>query len=399
MPRLPSHCGLRRPRAAAGIKVRGWERNGETPRAPNAYRVHPHSTAMAAPYPYPGSPAPIPVLPAVMIKPETLSGIRTYSMNLVLDIVFSIFALIIGLTAILLVSSDPTSAIVSLGIAGASACGLVIVFLINFIVSLMSVFKMHHGAREYGPEHERYARTGVIFKWMGTTLSTLAAILVVYVLIVGSSFFYFASGQVPSSVYVPLMITAFWTGGVTCKGQMYRYMARALQPAETRRWSDLASISIPILGIVGIGVVGFATARFIQSITNPASIDPFEAARLSQLLIGGVFLPPGLALIGYSIFLVVYRRTVQRMEAGLSQVYATMPVVPMWPTYAATYPGAYPGPYPAPYPAVPPPVAAPAPTPEPPPPAAAPEVRCPQCGRPYAADALFCNGCGFRLKP
>ncbi|HYS71128.1 MAG TPA: hypothetical protein VEM95_01785, partial [Thermoplasmata archaeon] len=329
---------------------------------------------------YPVAPAPMPYWPAVAIKPDTLAGVRTYSMNLILDIIFSVFALIIGLTSIFLVSSDPTSAIGALGIIGASTCGLVIVFVINFIVSLMSVLRIHHGAREYGPEHERYARAGVIFKWVGTMLSVLAAVLVVYVLIVGSSFFLFASGQVPSSVYIPLMITLFWTGGVTCKGQMYRLLVRGLQPPHTRRWSDIASISIPLLGIVGIAIVGFATARVIAAFSNPASIGPFEAARLSQTLIGGVFLPPGFALIGYAVFFVVYRQTVQRLEAGLTQLQAAMPPVPMWPAYAAPYQVPY-GPVAAP---PPPPMAAP-PTPVP----VAAEARCPQCGRGVAPDAAF----------
>src|SRR2546427_8038504 len=82
-----------------------------------------------------------------------------------------------------------------------AVCGLVIVFVINFIVSLMAVIRMHHGADEYGPEHAVNARRGVLFKWIGTTLSTLAAILVVYLVLAGSSLLF--GGPAPAILYVP----------------------------------------------------------------------------------------------------------------------------------------------------------------------------------------------------
>ena len=326
----------------------------------------------------------MPSWPAVAIKPETVSGIRTYQMNLVLDIVFSIFALVLAATAMLAVSSDASSAFASAAVIGSAACGLVIVFIINFIVGLMSVFKMHHGLREYGPEHERSARMGVLFKWTGTALSTMAAILVVYLVFSGFLSFY-TPGQVPITIYVPLLVTAFWTGGVSAKAQMYRLMVRALQPPNTRRWTDVASIAIPVLGIVGVGLVGFVTARVIGTFSNPASIDYFEASRLSQILIGGVFLPPGLALFGYAVFLVVYRQTIARLDAGLAQMYGGMVGYGMWPGYAMPPPAM---PFPAPGWAPPPPPTAPPPT---------AQVRaCPQCGRPTAGEA-FCPNCGARL--
>src|SRR3989475_242335 len=169
-------------------------------------------------------------------------------------------------------------------ITGSAVCGLVIVFVINFIVSLMAVIRMHHGADEYGPQHAANARRGVLFKWVGTTLSTLAAILVVYLVLAGSSGFLFG-GPAPTILYVPLLITIFWTAGVTSKGQMYRFMLRSLQPPETRRWSDIASILIPALGVIGIGVVGSVTARILQLLSNPSSAtDPGESSRLFSFL-------------------------------------------------------------------------------------------------------------------
>src|SRR5207249_1682676 len=88
-------------------------------------------------------------------------------------------ALIVGLSSILIVTSNSASAIAAAAITGSAVCGLVIVFVINFIVSLMAVIRMHHGANEYGPQHAANARRGVLFKWIGTTLSTIAALLVV----------------------------------------------------------------------------------------------------------------------------------------------------------------------------------------------------------------------------
>src|SRR5437879_621511 len=118
-------------------------------------------------YPY-GGPVPMPYMPAVIVKPEPGSGIRTYQITLVLDIFFATFAMIIGLSAILIVTSDTAGAFSLAALLGASVCGLVIVFVLNFIVSLMSVLKMHHGADEYGPEHAKNATRGGVFKWLRT---------------------------------------------------------------------------------------------------------------------------------------------------------------------------------------------------------------------------------------
>src|SRR5881409_1596711 len=173
---------------------------------------------MAVPIPAPTGP-PIPYWPNVVVKPDTVRGIQTYYVTLILDIIFGVFALIVGLSSILIVTSNSASAIAAAAITGSAVCGLVIVFVINFIVSLMAVIRMHHGADEYGPQHAANARRGVLFKWIGTTLSTLAAILVVYLVLAGSSLLF--GGPAPAILYVPLLVTVFWTAGVSSKGQMY----------------------------------------------------------------------------------------------------------------------------------------------------------------------------------
>src|SRR2546428_1965221 len=154
----------------------------------------------------------------------------------------------------------------------------------------MSVLKMHHGADEYGPEPAKNAAGGVLFKWLGTGLSTIATVLVVYLVIAGSISL-FGGGGVPPATYIPLLVTIFWTGGVTCKGQMYRHMVRALQPPEIRFRADLASILIPALGLVGLGVIGYATARLVAAFQNPGSLTGPEGTQLVVALIGGP-LPP-----------------------------------------------------------------------------------------------------------
>src|SRR5213592_136002 len=98
---------------------------------------------MAVPAGTPYAPYPMPYMPAVLVKPETVAGIRTYQIALVLDIVFAVFAMIIGLSAVLVNTADSESLLNLAAILGASVCGLIIVFVINFIVSLMSVMKMH----------------------------------------------------------------------------------------------------------------------------------------------------------------------------------------------------------------------------------------------------------------
>jgi len=345
---------------------------------------------MAMPAGYPYAPGPMPYMPAVLVKPETISGIRTYQIGLVLDIVFGVFALLIGLPAILVTTSNGESAISLAAIIGAAACGLVIVFVINFIVSLTSVLKMHHGADEYGAEHARNATRGVLFKWIGTGLSTIATVLVVYLLITGSFFLIGGGGGVPSTAFIPLLVTAFWTGGVTCKGQMYRHMVRALQPPELRFRADLASILIPALGLVGLGVIGYATARLVAAFQNPGSLTGPEGTQLVVALIGGTFLPPGFALVGYILFLSVYLRTSDRLSQGLAQVHAAMP---MWPGY----PPAMAPPPPAPYFQYPPP-APPAGNPVSTPAIPTASGTCPECRRPVAPEATFCMNCGARLR-
>jgi hypothetical protein len=327
---------------------------------------------MAVPAP---SGPPVPYWPSVIIKPETVRGVGMYYVNLILDIIFGGFALVVGLSSIFIATtSDPIAALGIIAALGAATCGLVIVFVINFIMSLMSVLRMHHGADEYGPEHALNTHRGWIFKWLGTTLSTAATVLVVYLVIAGGSAFLFG-GSVPATVYIPLVITAFWTAGVAAKAQMYRYMVRSLQPPQTRRWSDIASLLIPALGAIGIVIVGYYTVRVITLLANPTLVTLTEASRLSAVMITGVFLPPGFALVGYLIFLVIYGRTRERLSQGLAHLYASVPP-----------PGAWnPGPPAA--PSMPASSAAGQP-------ASAGEGFCGRCGHPFAERELFCTNCG-----
>lgn len=328
---------------------------------------------------------PIPYWPSVVVKPDTVRGVGMYYVNLILDVIFGVFALTIGLSAVFVAfAADPFAAIVVVGALSAASCGLVIVFIINFIISLMSVFRMHHGANEYGPEHARHARRGILFKWVGTSLSTLAAILVVYLLVIGSSALFFGT-SLPPTVFVPLLITGFWTAGVSAKAQMYRYMVRSLQDPDTVRWSDLASAVIPVLGLVGVVVVGYFTLRVIDLVTNPGGVSPQDAGRFVQVMVGGVFLPPGLALVGYLIFLAIYGRTKERLTQGLARVYQAVPPPMAWTGWPPNSPG------PASAPAVPGVSASPA---EDPTSAPGRPGFCGRCGRPLAASDLFCTNCG-----
>jgi len=346
---------------------------------------------VAVPSPAPTGP-PIPYWPSVVVKPDTVRGIQTYYVTLILDIIFGVFALIVGLSSILIVTSNSASAIAAAAITGSAVCGLVIVFVINFIVSLMAVIRMHHGADEYGPQHAANAKRGVLFKWIGTTLSTLAAILVVYLVLAGSSGFLFG-GPAPSILFVPLLVTVFWTAGVTSKGQMYRFMLRSLQPPETRRWSDIASILIPVLGIIGIAVVGSVTARILELLSNPSSAtDPGESSRLFSFLVGGVFLPPGFALVGYVVFFWIVGKTKDRVSAGLAHLYGAVPAPSAW---------GYPMPPPGAAPVAATPLSPAAPMPPPPDSTELPGAKtttCPRCGFPSPSTAAFCANCGATLS-
>jgi hypothetical protein len=329
---------------------------------------------------------PVPSWPAVVIKPETVSGIRSYQTNLILDLVFSTFALLLGLSSLLLAASDVGTTIASAALSAAATCGLLIVFVINFIVSLISVTKMHHGADEYGAEHAKYARRGVLFKWLGTSLSTTAAVMVVYMIFALSGPFFFpGQGQVPAQVFIPLIVTGFWTAGVTCKGQMYRYMVRALQPPQSRGLADIASYSIPILGLIGVGVVSALTVNVINLLSNPPAGFglQFEAARALSMLIGSVFLPAGFAIVGYAVFVIIYGQTAKQLQAGIQQLQQRLMAQPMW---------SMGGPFYAPPPAVLPPTQAVPPPAEPP-----ANLICPACSRQSPRTAAFCQHCGAKL--
>jgi len=356
--------------------------------------------------------APYPVLVPqwqMVVKPDTVRGVQSYRTGLILDIIFGFFALLISISGFLLFGSsgDFTGVIAAGAILGAASCGLVIVFIINFIVSLMSVMRMSHGVDEYGPEHARHARRGILFKWLGTTFSISAAILVVWVLIAGTSYFLPGTRQtVPIEVYIPLMITIFWTGGVACKGQMYRNLVRVLQPPDTVKVSSLASLLIPALGLVGIAIVGFVTARVLSYFSGAPGLDFVEAGRLSQLMISGVFLPPGLAVIGYFMFFWVYGKTYRRLNDSLARSPAPLMYVPVAPVMSGMpWPGMTPG-YAPPVPATPP-VAQGQPAtatvqPTSQDPQKSPEVgnrTCPRCATPQVFGARFCSTCAFQLLP
>src|SRR2546430_13259533 len=117
---------------------------------------------MAVPIPAPTGP-PIPYWPSVVVKPDTVRGIQTYYVTLILDIIFGVFTLIVGLSSILIVTSNSASAIAAAAVTQSSVCGLVIVFFINFIVSLMALIRMHHGPDAYGPRHAAAPRRGGLF--------------------------------------------------------------------------------------------------------------------------------------------------------------------------------------------------------------------------------------------
>ncbi len=341
--------------------------------------------------------APVPYWPSVVLKPETIRGVGSFYVNLILDIIFGAFALVVGTSSILAASTTGSAAAIAvLAATGAATCGLVIVFVINFIVSLMSVFHMHHGVDEYGPDHSVHARRGVMFKWIGTALSTTAAVLVVYLALAGSSAL-IVGAAVPATAFVPLLITIFWTAGVSAKAQMYRFMIRALQPPETRRWTDIASALVPALGIIAIAIVGYNTVRLVDLVSNPGSITSQEATAVAGLMVGGAFLPPGFALAGYLIFILIYGKTRVRLTQGLTALHASMfASVPAPPgAWSAVAPVAPPV-------ATPPAFAAPmTPTvsrasaaPSEAPPAAL--NFCGQCGHPLPAGAFFCLNCGAR---
>ena len=307
----------------------------------------------------------------MVLKPDTLRGIQSYRSSLVLDIVFGAFALAVSITA-MAISTSPAGPgqIAAAALLGAASCGLVLVFVINFIMSLISVMRMHHGVDEYGPEHAKFARRGVLFKWMGTMFSILATVLIVYILISGGGGGLLGpgSGPAPVGLYVPLLVTVFWTAGVSCKAQMYRHLVRALQPPETRSRSDFAAFLIPLLGLLGIVIVGVATARLVALLSGSGA-NLAGAAFLSEVIVGGIFLPPGLALIGYVIFFGVYGQTYRRLSEALQAPSVAPPMMAWMPPLAMATP-------------IP---AGTAPGTDPP---------CPGCGRPATRGYSFCPSCG-----
>src|SRR2546429_9064764 len=114
------------------------------------------------------------------------------------------------------------------------------------------------------------------------------------------------------------------------------------------------------MGPCGIFLGGNVTVGLLKIAPTPSPTPPAESARLFSLMVGGVFLPPGLALIGYIMFLWIYSKTKDRLSKGLMQLYASVPPPMVW------------------VPPVPPPPVAPNPGFAPP--VAGTTIACPKCG-------------------
>src|SRR5256885_9968436 len=109
---------------------------------------------------------PVPYWPSVVVKPDTVSGVQTYYVNLILDIIFGGFALTVGIASILVTTTDPVSAIAAAAVIGSATCGLLILFVVNFIVAPLSVIRMEHVVPAHGPDHPKNPRRGDPFKWV-----------------------------------------------------------------------------------------------------------------------------------------------------------------------------------------------------------------------------------------
>src|SRR2546430_4401004 len=94
---------------------------------------------------------PVPYWPSVVVKPDTVSGVQTYYVNLILDIIFGGFALTVGIASILVTTTDPASAIAAAAIIGSATCRLLVLVVINLLVAPVSVVRQHPGAPELGP--------------------------------------------------------------------------------------------------------------------------------------------------------------------------------------------------------------------------------------------------------
>src|SRR3989442_14577787 len=104
---------------------------------------------------------PVPYWPSVVVKPDTVSGVQTYYVNLILDIIFGGFALTVGIASILVTTTDPVSAIAAAAVIGSATFGLVVVFVLNFIAGPVSVNLIHHRGPVYGAgPHENRGRGG-----------------------------------------------------------------------------------------------------------------------------------------------------------------------------------------------------------------------------------------------
>src|SRR3989454_11439935 len=98
---------------------------------------------------------PVPYWPSVVVKPDTVSGVQTYYVNLILDIIFGGFALTVGIASILVTTTDPVSAIAAAAVIGSATGGIVSVFVISFIFALLPVIFIHHLAPVHGRDQQK----------------------------------------------------------------------------------------------------------------------------------------------------------------------------------------------------------------------------------------------------
>jgi uncharacterized membrane protein len=276
-----------------------------------------------------------------LAKLDTKKGLSNLQINLIFDIVFSSLAIIVGVVGLLAINRISEGG-QQMFAFGAAICGalaaLAIIFVINFIISLMSIFAMRDGAPEYGPEHERNVHMAFAFKWIGTIMSILAVSSIIAMSMFSSALFYGGEG-IPAQLYVPVLIAIFWTVGVTFKGLMYVYFVKAIAPPEKRMLLPVGLWGIVIVGVLAIAIIGVGTLNLIARFLEAQSSGSFESYyALIQGYVGllaGVFLAPGLAIVGYSIFLIVYLSTAKAVREGRVMPMMAAPPPTAVPTYVA----------------------------------------------------------------
>jgi hypothetical protein len=268
-------------------------------------------------------------------KLDTKKGLGNLQINLAFDMVFSILAIIVGVTGLLAAGASTAynPVLYSLGAALCGALvGLIIIFIINFIISLLSIFAMRDGAPEFGPDHERNVYKAFAFKWMGTIMS-ITAVVSIMAMLVYTTGTYFGTGGVPPQVYVPVIISILWTAGVSFKALMYVYFVKAIAPPEKRSLLPIALWSVVVVGILAIALIGAGTfslvTRFMDAQTTG---DYLTLTQGFGGLLAGVFLAPGFAIVGYVLFTIIYAATAKAVREGRIQPQYTAPP-PVAPAY------------------------------------------------------------------